>query len=62
MHVFSIYLSCRHRRLELFAGALDMVAAFGWMYQWYVEFVTDLASSPEYVTIGRGFTLDDPGS
>jgi hypothetical protein len=38
-----------------------MVAAFGWMYQWYAEFMTDLVSSPEYVTIGRGFTLDDPG-
>ena len=25
-----------------------------------MEFVTDLESLPAYVTVGRGFTLDDP--
>ena len=47
------------RKLELFAGLMDLVACFGWIYQWYHEFVTDLAHSP-HCTVGRGFTLDDP--
>jgi hypothetical protein len=47
------------RRIELFLSVLECVAAVGWVYQWYAEFVKDLRVRPKQ-SRGRGWTLDDP--
>jgi hypothetical protein len=47
------------RYLELFASFIEVIAAFGWNYQWYVVYIEEYFRTKE-TTIGRGFTLDDP--
>lgn len=47
------------RYLELFASLIEVIAAFGWNYQWYAVYIEEYSTSKE-TTIGRGFTLDDP--
>jgi hypothetical protein len=47
------------RYLELFASLIEVIAAFGWNYQWYAVYIEEYQTTPE-TTIGRGLTLDDP--
>lgn len=47
------------RYLELLASFVEVIAAFGWNYQWYVVYIEEYRTS-RHTTIGRGLTLDDP--
>jgi len=47
------------RRLELSASVLELAMSFGWVWQWFVEYRSDLIRDP-FSCVGRGFTLDDP--
>lgn len=49
------------RRIELFASTVEVIAIIGWCLQWYWEYYADLATIP-LSCVGRGFTLDDPGT
>lgn len=47
------------RYLELIASIVEVIAAFGWNYQWFILYYEDYCKSRS-TTIGRGFTFDDP--
>lgn len=47
------------RRIELFLSVLECIAAAGWVYQWWAEFLKDLRLRPKQCR-GRGWTFDDP--
>jgi hypothetical protein len=47
------------RYLELLASLIEVIAAFGWNYQWYAVYIVEYRQNP-LSTRGRGFTLDDP--
>jgi hypothetical protein len=51
------YYVCRY--IELAAAIVELFAAFGWVFVWYVGYMEKYGSRP-FPTPGRGFTLDDP--
>lgn len=47
------------RYLEMVASVVELFAAFGWNYQWIVEY-SKAYKADRFQTAGRGLTLDDP--
>jgi hypothetical protein len=46
-------------RIEVSAWFLELIASFGWVYSWYVDYYEEFGRKPE-PTPNRGWTLDDP--